>query len=124
MAKSPKYSTIEEYINYQSSEAQVLLRDLKSIILEVAPQATELFNYGVPAFELIEGGKLDAQILIAGFKKHVGLYPQPTTIEHFADELKVYKQGKGSIQFPFGSEIPKDLVRRMIKFRMEQLMAK
>ena len=32
MAKSLKYATIEEYIDDQSSEAQVLLRDLKSII--------------------------------------------------------------------------------------------
>lgn len=117
MAKSTQFKSIDEYINRQPEEARILLQDLRSAILKAVPDATELFNYGVPAFSLVEGGKREEQIMIAAFKKHVGLYPHPTTIEHFARELEGYKQGKGSIQFPFNSSIPKSLVIKMIKYR-------
>jgi hypothetical protein len=41
-------------------------------------------NYKIPAFALVEEGKRDQQIMIAGFLKHVGFYPHPDVIEAFA----------------------------------------
>ena len=122
MAK--EYKTVDEYIEDQTEEAQVLLRDLKSVILKAVPNATELFNYGVPAFTLVEGGKREEQFMIGAFRKHVGLYPHSTTIEHFSKELEPYKQGKGSIQFPFGSNIPKELIIKMVKYRKKLIEEK
>lgn len=78
-----------------------------------------MFNYGIPAFSLIDGGKREEQIMIAGYKKHVGLYPHPTTMEHFDKELSVYKKGKGSVQFPLKEDLPKELVVEMVKYRYE-----
>ena len=33
----------------------------------------------------------------AAFKNHIGFYPVPSGIEAFKEELKIYKQGKGSV---------------------------
>jgi uncharacterized protein YdhG (YjbR/CyaY superfamily) len=54
---------------------------------------------------------------IAGYKKHVGLYPHPTTMEHFEKQLTKYRRGKGSVQFPVDSELPKELIIDMITYR-------
>lgn len=97
------------------------LFELKECILKVEPNATELFNYNIPAYALTEGGKREQQIMIAGYKKHVGLYPHPTTMEKFASELSGYKRGKGSVQFPLDEPLPKELIVRMIKYRVELL---
>jgi uncharacterized protein YdhG (YjbR/CyaY superfamily) len=113
----PKYKTIDEYISYQPKEHAALLQDLREAILEAVPDAVETFNYGVPAFALVEKGKRDQQIMIAGFKNHVGMYPHPTVIEKFEKELSVFQQGKGSIQFPLNKPIPKALVVKMVKYR-------
>ena len=59
--------------------------------------------------------------MIAGYKKHVGLYPHPTTMEKFDEELSEYKRGKGSVQFSLDKPIPKNLIERMIKYRLELL---
>lgn len=40
---------------------------------------------------MADGGKRDKQIMIAGYPKHVGLYPGPDAIEAFADRLAPYK---------------------------------
>jgi len=112
-----KYQSIDEYIKDQPEPQAGLLRELKSAIIEAVPEATETFNYGVPAFSLVNNGKRDQQIMIAGFKNHVGMYPHPTAIEKFAKELSVYKQGKGSVQFPLDKPIPKALIVKMVKYR-------
>ena len=109
------------YIADQPKEVQKALNELRSIIKEAAPEAMEILNYKVPAFNLVPDGKRDQQIMMAGYAKFVGFYPFPITMEKFADELKGYKQGKGSVQFPLDKPLPRDLIIRMVKFRMDEL---
>lgn len=70
---STKYDSVNAYIDDFPDEVRSKLYELKECILEVVPDAKELFNYGIPAFALVEGGKREEQIMIAGYKKHVGL---------------------------------------------------
>lgn len=116
-----KYPSIDAYIDAQTKEAAVLLRELRAAILEAVPDAQETFNYGVPAFALLPGGKGPQQVMMGAFRSHVGFYPQPETLEHFAGELTGFKQGKGSLQFPLGEPLPKNLVIRMVRRLAEQL---
>lgn len=115
------YETIDQYLADQPVEVRAALASMRTWILEAAPDAEQLINYGIPAFALVKGGKRDEQIMIAGFAKHVGLYPNPLTIEQFKDELADYKHAKGSVQFPLGKPLPKDLIIRMVLWRKSQL---
>ncbi len=118
----PSFETIDDYIANQPEDAQNMLQELRSIIKEAAPDAIEVLNYKVPAFTLVPGGKRDQQIMMAGYAKFVGFYPFPTTMAAFVDELKGYKQGKGSVQFPLNKPLPKDLIKRMVKYRREEIV--
>jgi uncharacterized protein YdhG (YjbR/CyaY superfamily) len=117
------YKTIAEYIDDQNEDTRRALLDIRACIAEAAPDAEELFNYDIPAFALVKKGKRDQQILIAGYEKHVGFYPHPDIIVFFKNELSAYKQGKGSVQFPINKAIPKDLIIRMVRKRLEMLNA-
>lgn len=121
MGKNEQFKTVEDYIESQPEDTKIALVALRSCILEAAPDATEMFNYGIPAFALVPGGTREQQIMIAGYKKHVGLYPHPTVMEHFDKELAAYKKGKGSVQFPLNEELPKELIVRMVKYRLKML---
>lgn len=114
-------SSIDTYIANQPENVQKALEELRTYILEAAPHATELINYDIPAFALIEGGKREEQIMIAGYKKHLGFYPHPDTIEAFLPELVGYKFAKGSVQFPLNLPIPKALVIKMVQYRLKQI---
>lgn len=109
------------YISAQLPETQRALEELRSYIRLAAPNASELLNYNIPAFALVEGGKRDQQIMIAGYAKHVGFYPHPDVIAAFSNQLTGYKFAKGSIQFPVNKPIPKELVIEMVKRRLSQL---
>lgn len=122
MNDNVKYNTVEEYFNAQPENVKNALLLMKQYILEVVPNAEELINYNIPAYNLIQGGKREQQIMIAGYKQHVGLYPHPTTIEKFDEELKAFKKGKGSVQFSLDKPLPKELIISMIKYRLSLLI--
>jgi len=66
--------------------------------------------------------KLNGKVLVhfAGYEHHIGLYATPTYHKQFEKELSKYKQGKGSVQFPLDQEIPYDLIRKIVEFRVQE----
>ena len=110
---------ITDYILGFPPEVQEKLNQMRDAILEVVPEATEKIAYGIPTFFL--NGNV---VHFAGYKHHVGFYPDPDGIEAFAAELSAYKLSKGAVQFPLDQPLPLDLVRRITAYRKEQTLAK
>lgn len=117
----PNFKSVDDYIAVQSEEAQVILSELRSIIKEAVPEATELPNYKVPSFILISGTTPLQQIMIVAYSKYVSFYPFQKTIDKFADELKDFELGKGTVKFSFNKPLPKDLIKRMVQFRKDEI---
>lgn len=103
----------EKYIAQFPENVQDILNEIRQIILEEAPEATEKIAYGMPGFYLNK----KPLVYFAAYKNHIGFYATPTGHEEFKRELSVYKQGKGSVQFPLKDEIPYQLIRKIVKFR-------
>lgn len=118
----PNFKTIDDYIDHQPAAAQDKLKEIRAIIHQVVPETEEVLNYKIPSFTLVPGGKRDQQIMVAAYAKFIGFYPFPTTMEAFSDQLKDYKQGKGSVQFPLDKPLPKKLIKEMIKYRHDELL--
>jgi len=106
---------VEEYIAGFPPETQKVLRELRALIKTSAPGATEKISYRMPTFVLKRH-----LVYFAGYEKHVGFYPTGSGIEAFKEELRPYKSGKGSVQFPLDRPLPADLIRRIVEFRVEQ----
>ena len=117
----PNFATIDDYIASQPATAQTKLKELRALIKETVPEAEEVLNYKIPCFTLVPGGKLDQQIMMAAYAKFIGFYPFPTTMEAFAEELRDFKKGKGSVQLPIDQPLPEGLIKRMIEFRKKEL---
>jgi len=115
--KVPK--TIDEYIADFPKDVREILEMIRKTIHEAAPEAEEAISYQMPAFKL--HGNL---VYFAAFKKHIGFYPIPSGVKKFKAELSMYEQGKGSVQFPLDRPIPYDLIRRIVKFRVEENLKK
>lgn len=117
--KKITYHSIEEYISQFSPEVQKILKKIQQVIKEAAPEAKEKISYQMPTFYL--HGNL---VHFAAHKKHIGLYPTPSAIEAFKDELSVYNSAKGSVQFPLDKPIPYELIREIAKFRVVENLKK
>jgi uncharacterized protein YdhG (YjbR/CyaY superfamily) len=108
--------SIDAYIAGFPPETRKLLEDMRALIKASASGAAETMSYSMPTFDL-NGKHL---VFFAGFEKHIGFYPVPSGLEAFKEELRPYKTGKGSVQFPLGSPLPADLIRRIVEFRVEE----
>ncbi|WP_369752452.1 iron chaperone [Flavobacterium sp. WC2409] len=106
---------IDSYIKDFPKEIQIILEKMRETIRNSAPKAKENIKYGIPTFTL--HGNL---VHFAAFKNHIGFYPTPGGIDAFKQELSIYKGAKGSIQFPFDKEIPYDLIRKIVDYRVKE----
>jgi uncharacterized protein YdhG (YjbR/CyaY superfamily) len=112
----PTVTDIDAYIAEFPPEVQRVLQEVRSIIGATAPNATERISYAMPTFDL-NGSHL---IHFAAFKTHLGIYPTPSGIEAFREELTPFKNAKGSVQFPLDQPLPADLIRRIVEFRVKE----
>lgn len=105
--------SIDEYILQFPQEVQEILKTLRKVIKESAPDAEEKISWQMPTFVL--HGNL---VHFAAHKKHIGFYPAPSGIDAFRDELSEYKGSKGAVQFPIGKSMPYELISNIVKFRV------
>ena len=110
------YKDIDQYIATFSKDIQMILQQIRETIREVAPEATEAISYQMPTFKL--KGNL---VHFAAYKKHIGFYPTPNGISGFKEELSKYPTSKGAVQFPLDRPIPYDLIRRIVKYRVDEM---
>jgi uncharacterized protein YdhG (YjbR/CyaY superfamily) len=113
-----KPTTVDAYIAEFPEGLQKILKKLRAMIKQLAPEAVESIAYAMPGYKL--NGK--PLIYYAAFKEHIGLYATPSGHEKFAAELAKYKQGKGSVQFPLDEEMPYALIERIVKFRVKECL--
>jgi uncharacterized protein YdhG (YjbR/CyaY superfamily) len=109
------FSTIDEYIAQFPADISQKLQELRETIKAAAPAAQEKISYQMPTFYL--HGNL---VHFAVHTSHIGFYPAPSGIEAFKQELAPYKSSKGAIQFPINEPLPLDLVKKIVKFRVEE----
>lgn len=114
----PTQITVLHYIKQFPEHVQVLLNEIRTTILHVAPSATESMSYGMPAYKLHN----KPLIYFAGYKHHIGLYATPSGHKAFAKELGAYKQGKGSVQFPLTAPLPIQLIEKIVAFKAAENM--
>lgn len=111
---------IDEYLAAFPSDIQALLSQMRAVIHAAAPDAQEAIKYGMPTFTL----KSKNLVHFAAHQKHIGFYPTPAGIKQFKDELAAYEQAKGTIRFALNTPIPFELIRKIVQFRAQELLAK
>lgn len=110
---------IDTYISGLPRNVRIILESLRGTIRDAAPHAEETLKYGIPTFTLNDSNLVH----FGGYKNHIGFYPAPSGIEAFKKELSVYKNAKGSVQFPIDEPLPLALIRKIVKFRVKENLA-
>jgi uncharacterized protein YdhG (YjbR/CyaY superfamily) len=116
---APVETPIDAYIDGFSGTVRSALEELRDLLRDALPGATETISYGIPTFDL--NGK--HVVHFAGYEQHVGLYPTPSGMRAFDAELARYARGKGSVRFPLDEPLPVDLIRRIVAFRLDEVTA-
>ena len=106
---------IDNYIMQYPEEVQIKLNEIRNLIRDTAPEATEKMSWQMPTFYL-KGNLVHFSL----HKKHIGFYPGSSGVENFESELGEYKHSKGAVQFPLNKPLPRELIKRIVEFRVKE----
>ncbi len=119
-AKAAAAKTVEDYLARVPEPARTTLEKVRASVRSVVPPETiEVISYGIPAFR-----HKNVLVWYAAFAKHCSFFPTAAVIAEFKDDLKPYTISKGTIQFPVDKPLPATLVKKMVKFRLQQVNTK
>ena len=118
---SPDYTNnqVEAYIASAPEPSRVRLLELAHLIRAELPDATERIAYAIPTWHLVEN-----VVHIAGYERHVGMYPGAAAMVAFAEDFAGYTTSKGAVQFPHDRALPLDLVRKVVRWRLDRVREK
>jgi uncharacterized protein YdhG (YjbR/CyaY superfamily) len=111
-----KPASVDEYINAAPTIAQGKLREIRSILKKVAPNATELLKWGYPVF-------VENRILFSysAHKTHINFMPTGPAMEPFKEELSEFITGKDTIQIPYDRSLPRRLLQKIAEYRIKDV---
>ena len=115
MDKMKTAASVEEYIATAEPKAKKALRDIRKTIRAAAPKAEEVISYQMPGYK--QNGMV---VFFAGYKNHIGFYPTGSGIEKFKNEFAKYKWSKGAVQFPLDKPLPVALIKKIVKFKLQE----
>ena len=106
-----KYADVDEYVASFPPEVAEVLTELRRRVHVVAPDVVESISYDMPTFSV--GGARVAHV--AGWTKHVSIYPVPESDCELARELAPYRDSRSTLRFPLDAPVPYDLVERAVR---------
>lgn len=112
-------SPVDDYLAACPPAVQPILRKIRAIVREEAPDATEKISYGIPAF-FLDG----ALIYYAPFKQHIGIYPPLKGNAALNKELAPHRGEKGNLKFPLDGPMPYALIRKVVQCRLSEHKAR
>ncbi len=109
---------IDAYLAALEEPKRSTLEQLRTVILEVVPDAEQGLAYGAPAFKV--RGKTVAGF--AAFKNHLTYLPHSASVlAQLGDAVARYETSKGSLKFAIDQPLSKRLVVTLIAARMREL---
>jgi uncharacterized protein YdhG (YjbR/CyaY superfamily) len=111
--------TVDDYIAAAPEFAREKLTQIRQIIKQVAPEATEKLSYGMPYYSL--NGRF---VYFAYFKDHVSLFAMPSAVKKFDKQIQPYHRSKATIGFAYGMPLPVALIKKIVEFRAAEQRAK
>jgi uncharacterized protein YdhG (YjbR/CyaY superfamily) len=95
---------------------------LRTMLRELLPQAAESLSYNMPCF------KVDGVAVAGfdGFKDHCSYFPHSGSVVGRITGVPAWctVASKGTLQFPVDRPLPKTLVRKLVRARLNEIAAK
>jgi len=112
-----KTQDVDSYIAEAPEEIRDRLVELRRVIREAAPKATERISYSMPFYEYGGTGYKGRLVYFAAFKKHISVFlPYAGLLPKvLARKMEKYHVGKATYRFPSDQACPFGLIGRVIK---------
>lgn len=108
-------TTVDEYIAQFDAEVQVALQHLRQVIQKAAPQAEEVFSYGIPGYK-----QMGPVVYFGAYPKHLSLYAVNKDMQETFSELQDFKITGSTIHFTLEKILPDELITKIVERRLHE----
>jgi uncharacterized protein YdhG (YjbR/CyaY superfamily) len=118
----PKRSSVDDFYAQLNDLQRPHLEVLRELSAATAPQAREELKWNLPVY--VRGNKTNLWML-QNFKNHCSLRFSPPffATQKTAVEAAGYEAGEGFIKLPYTRELPIDLLKALMRARIEEYEA-
>lgn len=106
--------TIDDYIQVLPGPVRERMTAIRSLVQEVAPEATECIAYAIPSFKV----GTNYLVHVGAWKRHIAVYPASREMEELIPGVAERSNGKGTVQFRHNLDLPMDTIRAMLEHRL------
>jgi len=107
---------VDKYLAAVPKKQRIVLEKLREAINEAAPESEETISYRIPSYKY--KGSL---VHFAAFKNHSSfIVVNKSILDIFKSELENFYTSGATIRFSTENPLPKSLVKKIVKKRMEQ----
>src|ERR1700722_15795027 len=114
----PKRASVDDYFKQLNDDHRPHLETLRELSLDADPQAREELKWNLPTYVRGENTNL---WMLQNFKNHCSLRFNPPffATQKAAVEAAGYEAGEGFIKLPYNRELPTELLRALMRARIE-----
>ena len=119
---APKRASVDDYFAQLNDAQRPHLEALRELSRNADPEAREELKWNLPVY--VRGEKTN-QWMLQNFKNHCSLRFSPPFFasQKAAVEAAGYEAGEGFIKLPYHRELPIDLLKSLMKARIEEYEA-
>ena len=108
---------VDQYLKALEPDRQTALTQLRSLVLDVVPDAVETLKYRMPTYAYGD----HVLCAFASQKRYMSLYVDIELLEKHQDELGHLDLGKSCIRFKRMEQLPLDVVRTILIETVDKL---
>jgi uncharacterized protein YdhG (YjbR/CyaY superfamily) len=118
----PRRTDVDDYFSQLSDVQRPHLEMLRKLSVEIEPEAREELKWNLPVYVR---GKNTNLWMLQNFTKHCSLRFNPPffATQKAAVEAAGYESGAGFIKLPYDRELPVDLLKSLMRARVEEFEA-
>ncbi len=114
-------SVIDDHLAGLPSPQRETLQALAATLRELLPEADEVLSYRMPCFSV--DGKAVAGF--DGFKGHCSYFPHSGSVLGRVEGIPAWATAeRGTLRFPVDRTLPRALVRRLVRVRLDEIAAR
>ena len=111
-------AAVEDYFAGLDASSRAAFEHIRDLVTDLVPDIEEGRSYGMAAIRY-------QQKPLLGFlatKNHLSIFPfSPQVVDAVRERLDAFELSKGTIRFTVDQPLPDDVVRDIIRYRVEEI---
>jgi uncharacterized protein YdhG (YjbR/CyaY superfamily) len=110
---------VDDYFNTLDPDTRAAFERIRSLALEIVPDAEQGTSYGMAALRY----KQKPLLGFAAAKRHLSVFPfSPQVVDEVRDRLSGFELSKGTIRFTLDKPLADDVIGDVVRLRMAEIV--